>query len=332
MSHIDPTLDAAALQTLRWIGAPPDNWVSPHPGIDHDVTVVGSGHTGSTFAFALQRAGIRKLNVIDAAADEAGAGLWRHRARMQQLRTPKNLVGPELGLPALGWSGRVLAAPAVQQRFLLVFLRGAYDATNTLVPYTSSFYQEVRPNIALARPGAGQNAALELSADWGLHPVLRESLLPMWRAKSLAFVPFSGLEDESRSHFQMQDKIEIGLGGQARDFSTGFLNRLVSELPQVKAASFTESPTPVLRGPVSASNIGLARAGERPLVDERQSSLIARMYQGNTLASAVQDGFATRDVVQRELGTGMAGREMSGRDMAGRDMASAAEPTHWAKA
>lgn len=103
MSHIDPSLDAAALQTLRWIGAPPDNWVSPHPGIDHDVTVVGSGHTGSTFAFALQRAGIRKLNVIDAAADEAGAGLWRHRARMQQLRTPKNLVGPELGLPALGF-------------------------------------------------------------------------------------------------------------------------------------------------------------------------------------------------------------------------------------
>lgn len=103
MSHVDPTLDAAALQTLRWIGPPPDNWVSPHPGIAHDVTVVGSGHTGSTFAFALQRAGIRKLNVIDAAPDEAGAGLWRHRARMQQLRTPKNLVGPELGLPALGF-------------------------------------------------------------------------------------------------------------------------------------------------------------------------------------------------------------------------------------
>ena len=36
---------------------------------------------------------------------------------------------------------------------LVVFMRGAYDAANLLVPFTSSFYYEARPNIAIPRPG-----------------------------------------------------------------------------------------------------------------------------------------------------------------------------------
>src|SRR5580658_8506224 len=57
----------------------------------------------------------------------------------------------------LGVTGRLFAAPPNGPRFLLVFLRGGYDATNTLVPYSSSFYYESRPTLAIARlgPGAG---------------------------------------------------------------------------------------------------------------------------------------------------------------------------------
>lgn len=90
-------LDAAARDVLRYLGPDPDNWVPPRAGIDHNVLVVGGGHTGSTFAFALRRAGIGGVSVIDAAPDEARSGIWLTRARMQKLRTPKNLVGPELG-------------------------------------------------------------------------------------------------------------------------------------------------------------------------------------------------------------------------------------------
>ncbi|MBV8620449.1 MAG: NAD(P)/FAD-dependent oxidoreductase [Curvibacter sp.] len=103
MPLVDPLLDQAALQTLRWIGPAPDNWVSEHAGIDHNVTLIGAGHSGSALAFALKRAGIGKVAVLDAAQAETEVGIWQHRARMQQLRTPKNLVGPELGLPALGF-------------------------------------------------------------------------------------------------------------------------------------------------------------------------------------------------------------------------------------
>ena len=57
-------------------------------------------------------------------------------------------------LIGLGGAGRLYAAPTSGPRFLLVFLRGGYDSTNLLIPYSSSFYYEARPNIAryLASP------------------------------------------------------------------------------------------------------------------------------------------------------------------------------------
>lgn len=95
--------DFLARETLRLLGPAPDNWVPDHAGIDHNVAIVGGGQSGSAYAFALRRAGIGRVTVLDAAPDGALAGVWRTRARMQKLRTPKNLVGPELGLPTLSF-------------------------------------------------------------------------------------------------------------------------------------------------------------------------------------------------------------------------------------
>ena len=41
--------------------------------------------------------------MIDAAEDEARAGVWLTAARMNLLRTPKSLTGPELGTPAVSF-------------------------------------------------------------------------------------------------------------------------------------------------------------------------------------------------------------------------------------
>jgi len=92
-----------AAEALRLLGPFPENWVPARPGVDHDVVIVGGGHTGSTFAFALSRAGIRNFTQIDAAPDEASSGVWLTRARMKLLRTPKNLPGPELGVQGLSF-------------------------------------------------------------------------------------------------------------------------------------------------------------------------------------------------------------------------------------
>src|SRR5580692_1059200 len=115
-----------------------------------------------------------------------------------------------LTLPLVSY-GRVWAAPATSARLLVVFLRGGYDAANVVIPVSSDFYYASRPTIAVAKPDpANPNAALVLDADWGLHPALADSLYPLWKQNQLAFVPFAGTDDLTRSHFETQDTIELG--------------------------------------------------------------------------------------------------------------------------
>jgi NADPH-dependent glutamate synthase beta subunit-like oxidoreductase len=95
--------DAGAREALRLIGPDPANWVPDRAGINHNVMIVGGGQTGCAFAFALRRAGIGKVSVIDAAVDGRAAGVWQTTARMNVLRTPKSLAGPEYGIAALSF-------------------------------------------------------------------------------------------------------------------------------------------------------------------------------------------------------------------------------------
>ena len=100
--------DAGARAALRLIGPDPANWVPDRPDsygkiIDHNVVIVGGGQTGCAFAFALRRVGIGKVSVIDAAPDAKRAGIWTTGARMNVLRTPKTLAGPEFGIAALSF-------------------------------------------------------------------------------------------------------------------------------------------------------------------------------------------------------------------------------------
>jgi cation diffusion facilitator CzcD-associated flavoprotein CzcO len=97
----DPDVDAR--NALRLMGPDPANWVPDQPGVDHNVTIVGGEQSGCALAFALRRAGIGKVTILEAAPDEQRAGIWLNAARMNLLRTPKTLPGPELGIPALSF-------------------------------------------------------------------------------------------------------------------------------------------------------------------------------------------------------------------------------------
>ena len=123
----------------------------------------------------------------------------------------RELIKAFAGAIPLTVAGRVWAAPATDARLLVVFLRGAYDAANVVVPIGSDFYRTARPNLGLAKPDAGNpNAALSLNADWGLHPALRDSIYPLWAKREIAFVPFAGTSDDlTRSHFETQDTIDL---------------------------------------------------------------------------------------------------------------------------
>jgi uncharacterized protein (DUF1501 family) len=195
-------------------------------------------------------------------------------------------------------AGRVWAAPKADMRTLVVFLRGAYDAANVVIPVSSGFYYESRPTIAVPKPGSGSpDAAVSLTPDWGLHPALKDSLLPLWEKKQLAFVPFAGTDDLTRSHFETQDTIELGQPVQgSRNYSSGFMARLAAVLTRTKPIAYTEQLPLVFRGGHSIPNIGISSVG-RPGVDNRQAKLIESMYAKDALGSAVSEGFRVRDDV-----------------------------------
>lgn len=104
---VSPTTDrseqvrAHGARVLRRFGPPPRPWVAP-TSTDHDVLVVGGGQAGIGIAFALRRAGIADVSVIDASAP-GESGVWRTTARMPTLRTPKAWPEPEYGQPELSF-------------------------------------------------------------------------------------------------------------------------------------------------------------------------------------------------------------------------------------
>lgn len=205
----------------------------------------------------------------------------------------------ELGLGAATLPARLWAASPDAPRLLVVFLRGAYDAANFLVPVSSSFYYEARPNIAIAR-----TAALPLDADWGLAPAVADSLQPLWLKGQAAFVPFAGTHDTTRSHFETQDHIELGLAEDGtRDFRSGFMNRLAGVLgagSKLEAMAFTDQVPLILRGSLPVANQALRDLG-KPALNAGQAQAIAGMYAGTRLAGTVSGGFEVRDEISREM-------------------------------
>lgn len=203
-------------------------------------------------------------------------------------------------------AGRVLAAPAAPAKLLVVFLRGGYDAASLLVPSASDFYYQVRPNIAIPQPSGAAGAGIALSSDWALHPALRNSIHPLFLAGQAAFVPFAGTDDLTRSHFETQDTIELGQGAGHRNYRSGFLNRLAAVLNGRGSApgfpiAFTDGLPLIFQGDVAVPNAALRNAG-KPELDERQSRIIAAMYgDRGALGRQVEEGFAVRGEIARNL-------------------------------
>jgi uncharacterized protein (DUF1501 family) len=189
---------------------------------------------------------------------------------------------------ALCAGARAWAAPG-DARFLLVFLRGGYDALTLLAP-AGNFYRQARPTLAVPWNGDG---ARPLDADWALHPRVHEALGPLLQAREISFVPFAGTHDSSRSHFETQDTIELGQDPSGtRDLGSGFMNRLAAQLGAGSALAFTPQLPLALRGTLPVANLPLQAA--RAQSANPQEAALAAMYRGTPLAERVDEGFALR--------------------------------------
>jgi uncharacterized protein (DUF1501 family) len=160
-----------------------------------------------------------------------------------------------------GFLARTVAAePGQRQKVLVVvFLRGAADGLNTIVPFKEASYYEYRPSIAIPPPGK-PDGALDLDGFFGLHPVL-QPLLRVFKEGHLAIVNAVGTPDTGgRSHFQAQDFMESAAPGN-KTVNTGWLNRYLQITPErphnpLRATAIGETLPKALRGPASAMTVG----------------------------------------------------------------------------
>lgn len=95
-------LEARLRQDLSWLELPAKPWMIKKSHEDQpviEVAIIGAGMAGLAAGTALSLLGLHP--VIFDRAPEGYEGPWVTTARMETLRSPKQLTGPALGLPAL---------------------------------------------------------------------------------------------------------------------------------------------------------------------------------------------------------------------------------------
>ncbi len=95
-------LEARLQEDLAWLELPAKRWVVERSQDGQpllEVAIIGGGMAGMAAAAALRMVGVQA--VIFDRSPAGSEGPWVTTARMETLRSPKQLTGPALGLPAL---------------------------------------------------------------------------------------------------------------------------------------------------------------------------------------------------------------------------------------
>ncbi|MEI4486237.1 DUF1501 domain-containing protein [Frigidibacter sp. MR17.14] len=119
------------------------------------------------------------------------------------------------------------AAPG-ENRLCVIILRGAMDGLDLCRPVADPLLAAYRPGLAAAR-----DPATELGNGWALHPALAP-LMPLWAQGQLGVVQATSTPyRDKRSHFDGQDILEAGTGGDLPPASQrdGWLNRMLQAMP-----------------------------------------------------------------------------------------------------
>jgi len=226
------------------------------------------------------------------------------------------LKSASLGFLAVGLPPVFLVRAAGAQQIgrgkvlVVVFQRGGMDGLNVVVPFKDRAYYSLRPNIAIAEPGSGAERAIDLDGFFALHPALAP-LKSIYEKGHLAIVHAAGSPDNTRSHFDAQDYMELGTPG-IKSTPDGWLNRHLRETPR------TDSP---FRGVALTTQTPRALAGNAPVLtlssieefrlrNENISPALRKLYAGSPDplfrqgANSLFDAMATLRSVESKIPAG----------------------------
>jgi uncharacterized protein (DUF1501 family) len=159
------------------------------------------------------------------------------------------------GLPSIAL-GRITPRRVAKNKTLVViFLRGGADGLNLVVPHGDRPYYDLRKGIAVADPGAKDNAALDLDGFFGLNPRMA-ALKPLFDEKLAIAAHAVGYDLNTRSHFEEQDTWETGVVGNTIN-SDGWLNRHLltsqgAEGAHLRAVAIGDALPRIMHGKASA--------------------------------------------------------------------------------
>jgi uncharacterized protein (DUF1501 family) len=116
--------------------------------------------------------------------------------------------------------------PATGEALVFVALRGGADALSLLVPLRDADYHRARPTLSLKPPGNGPNAALALTAEFGLQP--RLAVFKSWfDSGELGVIVGAGFGAHHSGHRSaeraLEQAVHAALGGRAPERLSGAL-------------------------------------------------------------------------------------------------------------
>lgn len=213
------------------------------------------------------------------------------------VRAPAAMAWPD-------WMPRLAFSPAQTaprgDTLVVIFLRGAADALNVIVPFGDDRYYELRPTLAIPRPDDGRvedkERAVDLDGFFGLHPRMAR-LQEAWQGEDLAVVHACGAPDDSRSHFKAMELMERGVSDEAGPAS-GWLGRHLASLN-------TGNPSP-LRAVGLGDHVPRSLRGSVPATALKS---IADFHLGGDLEAAQWMQGLLTDLYEGEDGLSVTGAE-----------------------
>ena len=191
---------------------------------------------------------------------------------------------------------------------VVVFLRGAADVLNMVVPHGEDAYYRLRPTLGIPRPDDSSakqtDRTVDLDGFFGLHPNM-QPLLEAWQSEQLAIIHACGAPDESRSHFKAMELMERGVDDE-RGPASGWIGRHLATLntnnsSPLRAVGMGTRPQRSLSGtvPVSAlRSIADFHLGGDPHALQQMRTALNTVYEDDVMGQdtlAIMDTLSTLD-------------------------------------